>query len=162
MRANWPRTTACISITCIVPIPKDRNYLTAYRYLIFNLRMLKTLKKMPGNKQLGSWYAVPFWYGVMNFLLVACVMLPTIAYFKWEEAMIVWGLLMVYASLWNGANYYVEVFSKKYEKELDKERQRLRARRVDKQNARLATDALVEMAQRGGGAAAGDGPAAEA
>mmetsp|Transcript_130549 Transcript_130549/g.325715 ORF Transcript_130549/g.325715 Transcript_130549/m.325715 type:complete len:341 (+) Transcript_130549:46-1068(+) len=100
----------CVNVVC--RLPEDPEYLTCYRYLISG-SVGDKLKKLPGGERF-----LPFWYFTANATLVACLLLPGILYYRYFWLMIAYGTALVLVCIWNGANFYVEVFSKNYQKEV--------------------------------------------
>jgi Protein of unknown function (DUF2838) len=92
-------------------IENDPKALTVYRYLV-------------SNNPKGMAYKVchvfgPGWAKIVFHVLYtfqsAITMLPTILMYKYFEVHLAVGLAVIVCAIWNGANFYIEVFSRKYE-----------------------------------------------
>lgn len=56
-------------------------------------------------------------YGVVNWMYCLLTLLPVVIWVQYQVAAIVFGCLIILICTWNGANFYVEVFSRgAYEK----------------------------------------------
>ena len=59
-----------------------------------------------------------FVFGGMQLMFTVITMLPTVLFFYLPSLHFAWIFLLVSWSAWNGANFYVEVFSARYQKQL--------------------------------------------
>jgi len=100
-----------VTITCICPMPDD-SYLTSYRYL--------TRKNGPiaflGPQKYG-WVI----YSILNVVVTFIFLCPVILLYRYQTFDFVYGLFFVLLAIWNGAGFYIEVFSKKYNAMIEKE-----------------------------------------
>ncbi len=99
-------------INVIYPLPKDPAYLTSYRYLLPRLKKALPLGKgNKGNPEADSWL-YPVAYGLWNFLAAVLAFLPAPLLYYSGEAMCLWGTFFITWGIWNGGNYYIEVFGR--------------------------------------------------
>ena len=102
-----------VAITYIFPVP-DETYLTSYRYLTRKRGPLGFLREMP----LG-WLI----YAVLNVFVTFLFLCPVILLYRSQVFDFVYGAVFCTLAIWNGAGYYIEVFSKKYESMIERELQ---------------------------------------
>eukprot|EP00392_Amoebophrya_sp_AT5.2_P012764 g12871.t1 len=116
----------------ICPIPDDPEYLNLYRYVVGTNMGKQILNKCPGDESLHE-----AWYFFLNFCVAAVSMLPCILWYQSQAGMVVLGVVCITVNIWNGASFYVEVFSRKYQQYL-KSQDELKALREEAKTRRGA------------------------
>ncbi|CAD7947961.1 unnamed protein product [Amoebophrya sp. A25] len=116
-----------IAVYYIWPIPDDPSYLNLYRWVSRAQWAKNILNKMPGDARYHE-----FWYIFLNVVFAFVTMVPTILWYQSKLAMVVLGIVTITVNIWNGASFYVEVFSRKYQLHL-KQQEELRTLRAEKQ-----------------------------
>lgn len=99
------------SIKFIIPMPSEE-YLTSFRYLTRKGQPLNFLNKMPY-----GW----FLYAIGNIIVTFIMLCPTILFYHSQILNFLLGIVVVSVAIWNGAGYYIHIFSKRYEKMLQDE-----------------------------------------
>jgi hypothetical protein len=102
-----------IVITFIFPMP-DESYLTSYRYLTRKRGPLGFLRPMKH-----GWLI----YILVNVLTTFMFLCPVTLLYRSQVFDFVYGCFFAFVAVWNGAGYYIEVFSKKYDEIIHKELQ---------------------------------------
>lgn len=100
-----------IIIKFVFPLP-DESYLTSYRYLTRKNGPLSFLRPLPQ-----GWVI----YAILNVIATFLFLCPVILLYRYQVLDFVYGLLFVTVAIWNGAAFYIEVFSKKYDSMIQKE-----------------------------------------
>ncbi|CAD7923261.1 unnamed protein product [Amoebophrya sp. A120] len=113
----------------IWPIPEDPEYLNLYRWVVGTQTGQSILRKITVNTK---WHE--FWYFFLNFLVAAVSMLPCVFWYRSQYLMVVLGCVCITVNIWNGASFYVEVFSRKYQTFL-KQKEELKQLREEKKLA---------------------------
>jgi hypothetical protein len=101
-----------ISIKWICPMP-SKDYLTSYRYLT---RQRGGPLKMLGKMKFG-WLV----YAAINSTASFLMLCPTIAFYNNQTLNFVFAAIIISVAIYNGGGFYIEVFSKKYNKSIEKE-----------------------------------------
>jgi len=94
---------------------KDPNYMTSYLWLTSdkqNKSLIYRLSNIYGKK-----YQV-FWFGIWQLIFTILTMLPVKIFFSSYWAHTIFLLCMCIISCWNGATFYIEVFSVRYQQTL--------------------------------------------
>ena len=60
-------------------------------------------------------------YGFANVFVAFLMLCPTILYYNVQALNLVFAVVIVSVCIWNGAGFYISVFSKRYQKSIDKE-----------------------------------------
>lgn len=102
-----------VVITFIFPMP-DESYLTSYRYLTRKRGPLSFLRPMRF-----GWLI----YAVLNVVCTFLFLCPVILLYRSQVFDFVYGAVFCMVAVWNGAGFYIEVFSKKYDAMIAKELQ---------------------------------------
>jgi hypothetical protein len=99
------------SIKWIIPMPSE-DYLTSFRFLTRKGQQLNFLKNISF-----GW----LFYAVGNVIVTFIMLCPTIFFYHNQILDFLLGVIVISVALWNGAGYYIHVFSKRYEKMLQDE-----------------------------------------
>ena len=102
-----------VFVKFIFPMP-DESYLTSYRYLTRKRGPFAFLRPMAC-----GWLL----YAVGNILVTFLFLCPVILLYRSQVFDFVYGAVFCTIAVWNGAGFYIEVFSKKYETMIEKEMQ---------------------------------------
>merc|ERR1712154_236660 len=70
-------------------------------------------------------FKTKFIFVTLNFIYFVIAILPTYLLFKYKYLQLTVMLIAILSSIWQGANYYIEVFSERYRDSLDKKAQEL-------------------------------------
>lgn len=92
----------------------DERYLTSYRYLTRKRGLLAFLRPIPY-----GWVL----YAVLNVFVTFLFLCPVILLYRSQVFDFIFGVVFCLIAVWNGAGFYIEVFSKKYEAMIEKELQ---------------------------------------
>jgi len=100
---------------CGFKVRKDKRYLTSYRFLTSNrdgylFRFVDLF---------GYRFHV-LMYGIFNAVYCCITLIPVWLWYKYQAANIVFLCIVALVAIWNGANFYMEVFSKSYDKKQTK------------------------------------------
>ena len=101
-----------IGIKWVCPMPSEQ-YLTSYRYL--------TRRKGGPLKVLGTMKYGWLIYGFVNVFVAFLMLCPTILYYNVQAVNFIFAVVIVSVCIWNGAGFYISVFSKRYQKGIEKE-----------------------------------------
>jgi hypothetical protein len=99
-----------LCVGCLCKIPKDPQYLTLYRYLA--VRKQGLLFKVTG---LYGPRLRPVVYAFVLSLKCFVSFIPVYVWYRSFYAHLIFVLLLVTFTIYNGANFYVEIFSRKYQ-----------------------------------------------
>lgn len=100
-----------IFISSICPMP-DADYLTSYRWLTRLKGPVHFLAEMKF-----GWLL----YAIGNVVAAFLMLCPVILCYRYQWINFVFGVFIVLVAIWNGAGYYINVFSKKYVSGLENE-----------------------------------------
>lgn len=149
---------AYIAVYYIWPIPDDPEYLNLFRYVVSTNWGRGILARVPGG--LNPKYTEG-WYTFLNFCVSVLTLVPAWLWYQSRWAMVLFGLVMVTVNIWNGASFYVEVFSRKYQDNL-KQKEELRVLKEEKRARERAEmletfELAAEAVHRGGSASSSAG-----
>lgn len=105
-----------ILIRFIFPVP-NVDYLTSYRWLT---RPKSGPVRFLAKKRFG-WVI----YAVGNILICFLMLCPAILCYRSQVVNLVFGIFVVLIAVWNGAGYYIHVFSKRYVEGIENELNKL-------------------------------------
>lgn len=90
-----------------------KKYVTSFTHLrsLQNTALGRIINSAPHSLQPAAFAFVQLNYTVITLL-------PTLLFFRFQYLHLAWLLALTFVSSWNAANYYVEVFASRYEKEL--------------------------------------------
>jgi hypothetical protein len=96
------------------------SHATSFTYMLNDYR-----KNKPDSFLLALFYKVPEWshaslFMLLNFIIAFSTMLPTILFYRYFWVHTIYILFLVMFAIFNGADYYIEVFSRRYTMELAK------------------------------------------
>lgn len=92
----------------------DESYLTSYRYLSRKSGPLAFLREMRF-----GWHI----YVCCNIVVTFVFLCPVILLYRSQVFDFVYATVFCLLAVWNGAGFYIEVFSKKYDSMIEKEMQ---------------------------------------
>ena len=102
-----------VVITYIFPVP-DESYLTSYRYLTRKRGPLAFLRPMTH-----GWLL----YSILNIFVTFLFLCPVILLYRSQVFDFIYALIFCLVAVWNGAGFYIEVFSHRYNDSIEKELQ---------------------------------------
>ena len=92
---------------CICPIPRDKRFLSSFRYLAMRERgALYKITRACGNSAVRQ----VFIYGLINIGFTAVVLLPSTLWYRSYYAQFLFILVIGSVCVWNGATFYFERF----------------------------------------------------
>eukprot|EP00753_Platysulcus_tardus_P020104 PLAT7749.2.p1 GENE.PLAT7749.2~~PLAT7749.2.p1 ORF type:complete len:253 (+),score=100.43 PLAT7749.2:217-975(+) len=125
-------------IKCVCKLPEDRNYLTLYRWVTSTNPLFTRCK--PRDRLLG--------FTLFNNVYAAISFSLTTLWYRSQVLQFAFHALLVTVSSWNGANFYVEVFSLRYDGWTSSEREnkakRAAERKAKKEEEKRKAAAAVE------------------
>ncbi|EKE39956.1 hypothetical protein ENUP19_0156G0030 [Entamoeba nuttalli] len=94
----------------------QEGYMTSFRWLTQEKphKLYYFITQTLGMKQ-----SVLFLMVLTQFIYTVITILPTFLYYKYKSLHIVWMLFCFFWAVWNGANFYFEIFLKRYNQYLD-------------------------------------------
>lgn len=101
-----------ILIRFVFPVPNP-DYLTSYRWLT---RPKSGPVRFLADQKLG-WVI----YAIGNIVIAFLMLCPVILCYRYQIVNLIFGILVVLVAIWNGAGYYINVFSKKYSASIESE-----------------------------------------
>ena len=105
--ASPPPPTPTPPIPTVIVFPVPKGYLNQFIYMAKTVPMLKPLAKLP------PWQG-QLAFAVLQNIMTLIMILPTYLLYRtfWLHFILI--CLIISACIWNGGNFYVEVFARKY------------------------------------------------